>query len=311
MIERIKNYKFTIKNILSFILYSILFWLLIGYIILPICNTFVQAFQSEGGYSFDVFKEYLSNSNNLRVVSNTFILGLGSVIVCSVMGIALALYMTFICDKYKKLIHILLLSPMMIPGVILVIACIQLYGETGIVTKAIEMLFPFIKVHYEFSGLKGILFVVAYTQYVYFYLNVYVALKYVDYSTVEAARGMGASKIRVFFDVICPVITPAVITSTIVTFASGISSFSAPNLIGGGFKVLSTQIVRSKANNYMDIASVQVIILLLMGISFMMLLQYYGKKYGVVASLKSQSFKTNNRKNTLFTFVCKIICINE
>lgn len=307
MIERIKNYKCTIKNILSFILYSILFWLLIGYIVLPICNTFIQAFQSEGAYSFDVFKQYLSNSNNIRVVSNTFILGLGSVIVCSVMGIALALYMTFICDKYKKLIHILLLSPMMIPGVILVIACIQLYGETGIVTKAIEMLFPFIKVHYEFSGLKGILFVVAYTQYVYFYLNVYVALKYVDYSTVEAARGMGASKIRVFFDVIWPVITPAVITSTIVTFASGISSFSAPNLIGGGFKVLSTQIVKSKANNYMDIASVQVIILLLMGISFMMLLQYYGKKYGVVASLKAQSFRTNNRKNTLFTFVCKII----
>lgn len=100
---------------------------------------------------------------------------------------------------------------------------------------------------------------VAYTQYVYFYLNVYVALKYVDYSTVEAAKGMGASKLRVFFDVIWPVITPAVITSTIITFASGISSFSAPNLIGGGFKVLSTQIVRSKANNHMDIASVQVI----------------------------------------------------
>ena len=41
----------------------------------------------------------------------------------------------------------------------------------------------------------------------------------------------------------------------------------------------------------MDIASAQVIILLLIGISFMMLMQYYGKKYGVVASLKSQSFK--------------------
>ena len=138
---------------------------------------------------------------------------------------------------------------MMIPGVIVVIACIQLYGESGIVTKAIELIFN-IKAPYNFSGLGAILFVVAYTQYVYFYLNIYVALKYVDYSTIEAARGMGASKLRVFFDVIWPVITPAVITSTIVTFASGISSFSAPNLIGGGFKVLSTQIVRSRANNH-------------------------------------------------------------
>ena len=75
----------------------------------------------------------------------------------------------------------------------------NLYGESGIVTKAIEMLFPFIKNPYNFSGLKAILFVIAYTQYVYFYLNVYMALKYVDYSTIEAARGMGASKLRVFY----------------------------------------------------------------------------------------------------------------
>lgn len=34
---------------------------------------------------------------------------------------------------------------MMIPGVIMVIACIQIYGESGIVTKSIEILLPFIK----------------------------------------------------------------------------------------------------------------------------------------------------------------------
>lgn len=296
-----------IKKIFSIILYSLLFWVLIGYIVIPIGNTFVQAFHGDGGYSFEVVRGYFLNVNNIRVIRNTFILGIGSVIVCGIMGISLALYMTFICDKYKKVIHILLLSPMMIPGVIMVIACIQLYGESGIVTKAIQILIPFINKPYEFSGLKGILFVVAYTQYVYFYLNVYVALKYVDYSTVEAAKGMGASKFRVFLDVIMPVITPAILTSIIVTFASGISSFSAPNLIGGGFKVLSTQIVRSKANNHMDIASVQVIILLLMGISSMILLQYYTKKYGVVSSLKSQSFKVSNSRSSLFTFVCKIV----
>ena len=297
----------TYKKIFSSLLYISLFWILIGFIVIPAFNTIKQAFTSDGSFSTSVITNYLSNKNNLRVIYNTLILGFGSVIVCGVMGISLAMYMTFICDKHKKLIHILLLTPMMIPGVIMVIACIQLYGETGIVTKAIEILFPFINNIYEFRGLKGILFVIAYTQYVYFYLNVYIALKYVDYSTVEAARGMGASKLRVFIDVILPVITPAIITSTIVTFASGISSYSAPNLIGGGFKVLSTQIVKSKSNNYMDIASVQVIILLLIGVSFMLLMQYYGKKYGVVSSLKAQSFKITNKKKSLFTLLCNIL----
>ena len=297
----------TYKKIFSSLLYISLFWILIGFIVIPAFNTIKQAFTSDGSFSTSVITNYLSNKNNLRVIYNTLILGFGSVIVCGVMGISLAMYMTFICDKHKKLIHILLLTPMMIPGVIMVIACIQLYGETGIVTKAIEILFPFINNIYEFRGFKGILFVIAYTQYVYFYLNVYIALKYVDYSTVEAARGMGASKLRVFIDVILPVITPSIITSTIVTFASGISSYSAPNLIGGGFKVLSTQIVKSKSNNYMDVASVQVIILLLIGVSFMLLMQYYGKKYGVVSSLKAQSFKFTNKNKSLFTLLCNIL----
>ena len=303
----INKKEITYKKIFSSLLYISLFWILIGFIVIPAFNTIKQAFTSDGSFSTSVITNYLSNKNNLRVIYNTLILGFGSVIVCGVMGISLAMYMTFICDKHKKLIHILLLTPMMIPGVIMVIACIQLYGETGIVTKAIEILFPFINNIYEFRGFKGILFVIAYTQYVYFYLNVYIALKYVDYSTVEAARGMGASKLRVFIDVILPVITPAIITSTIVTFASGISSYSAPNLIGGGFKVLSTQIVKSKSNNYMDVASVQVIILLLIGVSFMLLMQYYGKKYGVVSSLKAQSFKFTNKNKSLFTLLCNIL----
>ena len=54
MIEKIKNNKLSIKNIISFVLYALLFWLLIGYIVLPICNTFVQAFQSEGIFSLEV-----------------------------------------------------------------------------------------------------------------------------------------------------------------------------------------------------------------------------------------------------------------
>ena len=53
--------------------------------------------------------------------------------------------------------------------------------------------------------------------------------------------------------------------------------FSAPNLIGGGYKVLSTQIVRSKANNHMEMASVQVIVLFLISLAVMMTIQYFGE----------------------------------
>lgn len=288
--------------------YMLLAFLLTGYIVVPFFCTVIKAFETENGYGIGNIQEYLSNPNQLRVIGNTVLLGAASVLVCGAVGIALALYMTFLAGREKKAVHILLLSPMMIPGVIVVIAFNQLYGESGIITKGLEYLLQLTEIPYRFQGFGAVVFVIAYTQYVYFYLNVYVALKYMDYSLIEAARGMGASKLRVFADVVWPEILPAVLTSVIVTFASGISSFSAPNLIGGGFKVLSTQIVRSKANNHMEIASVQVMLLFLISLSVMLLIQFYSKKYGNARSFRAASAGMGKKKG-FFVFLCRIVII--
>lgn len=294
-------------NIGSLVWYAILSFFILGYILLPFAHTFLQALETENGLGFQVFQEFFANENHRTTVKNTVLLGFLSVLSCGTIGIMLAMYMTFLAGKWKKLIHILLLSPMMIPGVIIVISFIQLYGESGIVTKAIEYLLGLSQAPFQFQGLGAIVFVITFTQYVYFYLNVYVALKYVDYSTIEAARSMGASWLKVFRDVIWPVIMPAVLTSCIVTFASGASAFSAPNLIGGGFKVLSTQIVRSKAYNNMAMASVQVVVLFLICVMVMLLIQYYSKRYGVQTSTRSTLVVQAQGKNSLLQLVCRLI----
>lgn len=282
-----KEKKFIGGKILKGIFYFSVFWFLIGYILLPMMNTVGKSFEVDGGKGIKNYVDFFKNPNNLQVIKQTLVMGIGTVFLCGVVGTVLAFYMNFIKVKFKRVMHILLLTPMMVPGVIIVIAFIQLYGESGLITKGLEYLLGLNAAPYTFSGLKGILFVHACTQYVYFYLNVSVALKYVDFSTIEAARGMGASKARIIFTVILPAIAPALLSSTIVTFISGIGSFSAPNLIGGGYKVLSTQIVRSKANNYMNIASLQVVILLLLGLSVMLLIQHYEKKLSFEASVRN------------------------
>ena len=291
--------------------YAILFFLLIGYIVYPMLNTLRQAFLSEGQFTTAIFVDYLTNPNNLQVIKNTLWVGLGSVVCCGVLGTALALYMTFCAHRFRKVLHVLLLSPMMIPGVILVIAFVQLYGESGILTKALEILLRLEDTPWQFSGLPGILFVITYTQYIYFYLNVSVGLKYLDYSAVEAARSLGAGRVRIFLDMILPTILPALITSAIMTFASGIGAYSAPNLIGGGYKVLSTQIVRSKANYRMDVASVQVLILFVMSVSVMLLLQYYKRRHTYVRSIRPTAYQASGKTFTIRSVVCGLLVASQ
>ncbi len=277
----------TAGRVLSILFYACLFFLLAGYIVFPMFNTVAQAFWGKDGFTLSVFRDYVGNPNNLRVVKNTALVGVGAVLCCGVVGTALAVYMALRGVKGKRFLHILLLSPMMIPGVIIVIAFVQLYGESGVVTKGLELLLGLDAPPFRFSGLGGILFVITYTQYVYFYMNVSIAMKYVDYSAAEAARSLGAGRWRIFRDVLLPTMRPALITSAMMTFAAGVGAFSAPNLIGGGFKVLSTQIVRSKANNYIDVASVQVLTLLVMSLSVMLLLQYYKRRCTYVRTVRA------------------------
>ena len=260
----------------------------------------------DGGYTLDVFREFFTNPNHVQVAQNTIVLGLGTVLVCGTLGIVLALYMTFLAGKRKRILHILLLSPMMIPGVITVIAFIQLYGESGLVTKALQMLLNLPNPPFQFKGFGAILFVIAYTQYVYFYLNVYVALKYLDYSQIEAARSLGASWGRVFIDVILPVIKPAVLTSTILTFASGVSSFSGPNLIGG-YKVLSTQIVLSKVNNHLEMASVQAVVMFAISITMMLLVHLYGRRIRAVQADRTATAIVPLRGSIALRVVSRIV----
>ena len=290
------------------ILYVITFVLSAGYVVLPFFYTLKSATILDGAFTLDVFQDFFTNPNHIQVALNTIALGVGTVLVCGTIGIALALYMTFFARKFKKALHILLLSPMMIPGVITVIAFIQLYGESGLVTKALQLALNLPAVPYQFKGFGAILFVIAYTQYVYFYLNVYVALKYLDYSQIEAARSLGASWPRIFKDVILPVIKPAILTSTILTFASGVSSFSGPNLIGG-YKVLSTQIVLSKVNNHLEMASVQAIVMFAISITVMLLVRWYGRRSSGIQADRAATPVIPLKGNSAFTIIARIVII--
>ena len=167
---------------------------------------------------------------------------------------------------------------MMVPGIVIVIAFLQLYGETGIITSILCHVFNLESAPYSIRGFGGIIFVHALTQYVHFYLQTYIALKYVDYSEIEVARGMGASRFHIFLDVIFPAIKPALILSTTMTFISGISSYAAPSILGQGYKVLSTEIATAKANFDFQRASLGAIILFSIGFCILVFSQYTNRK---------------------------------
>ena len=240
---------------------GILLWFLVGYILYPALTTIAASFTLDSVFTLDHYAEFFNSSVSLKVLTNSIVMGALTMLVCGVVGGGLAFLIHFFEFPHKNTVDKLLLLPVMMPGIIIVFAFVQLYGESGLVTKTLELLLNLKETPYTFSGLPGILFIHACTQYVYFYITVSLAIRQIDYSVIESARNLGASSLKVFTSIILPCITPALITSAAVTFMTGIGSFTAPSIMGGGYKVLTTQILLAKANNYMGLAAVQVVVL--------------------------------------------------
>lgn len=265
---------------------SILLFFLVGYILFPALKTVETSMIINGTLSIVHYKNLFCIGAFRRPLINSIYLGLLTVVVCGGVGIFLAFMIHFFRFPWRSTLDKLLLLPMVLPGIIIVFAFIQLYGESGIITKAVQLGFGLDHPPFYLSGLPGILVIHAYTQYVYFYITVSIAITHIDASAIESARSLGATRSRIFFSIILPFLKPAIIAASAMTFISGAGSFTAPSILGGGYKVLTTQILLSKANNYMDVAATQVTILTFVSFMIFGVFRYYEAKSRFISSVK-------------------------
>jgi iron(III) transport system permease protein len=284
---------FTRRYSRPFQLCALLFLLffLFGYILFPALKTFETSLTVKGSFSAVHYLELFAVEAYRQPLVNSLLLGTLSVLVCGCVGIALSFLIHFIEFPWRNIIDKVLLLPLVMPGIIIVFAFMQLYGESGMVTKGLQLLFGLDTAPFHLAGLPGILVVHAYTQYVYFYITVSIAIRHIDYSAIESARNLGASRRQVFFSVVLPFLKPAMIAASAMTFISGAGSFTAPSFLGGGFKVLTTQILLSKANNFMAVAATQVCILTLISAVFFVVFRVYEEKSQYPSSVKGVMFR--------------------
>lgn len=267
-------------NLIEGIFFILLLYLFITFLFHPIKEVIREAFFSQGFFTLENFSIIKNSKFGPLAIKNTVVLGLSSVVVCGIIGIFLSFlleYLKVFSEAVEKLLKGLLLIPFMIPGVIIVLSVLQLFGSLGVFPQLLKQLMGLKRVKYYLHGLPGILFIHGITQYIYFYVNTNIALRNLDHNRIDAARNLGANKWEVFKDIIWPHIKPAVISSALLTFFSAISSFSAPYLLEGNFKTITTEIMNAKTANKMSLASSYVIVLIIGAIIALGLYKFYDR----------------------------------
>jgi iron(III) transport system permease protein len=236
--------------------------------------------------SFGHWIEFAQSPSDVEALENSIIIAVASVVAALAIGVPLAFLLTRFDFPGRTLLRAAALLPAALPPLVGVISFLFLYGDTGVITRLTQIVFRLKDVPWHLNGIGAIVFIHAYTMYVYVYLFVSAGLERYESSLDEAAIGLGAGTFRRLTRVTLPLLTPAIAGSALLVFMSALGSFSAPYVFGGGVRVLSTQILNSKLNDAIGLAYVETTVLAISAVAGLLLFRWLEGKRAYVAAGK-------------------------
>jgi iron(III) transport system permease protein len=247
---------------LGWLLVAVLAWL-IAY---PLALVLVEGLRGPAGWTLEEVRRFASRSSEWEALWASLWLSLASAVLSGAIGVPLAFLFERVDFPGRKLLGVLVALPAVLPPLVGVVAFLFLYGETGFAGRLVQHVLGLEDPPWRLEGPVAILLVHAYSMYVYFYLFCRAALSRMDGAMLEAASALGAGRGRTLRRVILPHLRPALAGAALLTFMTSLASFSAPYIFGGGYRVMTTQIVFTRLNGDDGLAMIETTALMLLAL---------------------------------------------
>lgn len=123
----------------------------------------------------------------------------------------------------KSILDSIIHLPLVLPPVVTGYTLLLLFGRKGFLG---ELIFNITGLSFAFNW-KGAAIASAVVAFPLFVRAVRLSLEAVDTGLEDAARTLGAGKIRIFFTITLPLMVPGILTGVIISFARSLSEFGA------------------------------------------------------------------------------------
>ncbi|MBA4213154.1 MAG: ABC transporter permease [Polaromonas sp.] len=221
--------------------FFLMFWLL------PVLS--LLALPAQKGWG--TYLAVLTDSRYLQSMVNTVLLSLGVTLVTLVLGGAVGVYLARREFTGKRVLLSLLTLPLSFPGVIIGFFVILLGGRQGLVADISDALTGE-RITFAY-GLLGL-----FLAYLYFSLpraiaTYAAAAESMNLQLEEAARSLGASRMRVVRDVWLPELAPTTLACGAILFATSMGAFGTAFTLASKFEVIPITIY-NEFTNYANFA---------------------------------------------------------
>lgn len=245
---------------------------LLGYVLWP--NVETARLGLDAGLLRDLFGA--GRAAGTRALVNSVGVSLGTVLGGGVVGTALAWALWRYDLPLRRTLGAVAALPLALPPLVGVLAFLFLYGESGMLPRALQAAFGLEAVPFAFGGVGAVLAVHVYVFYVYFYLFVGAALRDLDASLLDASADLGAGPWTTFRRVVLPLLRPALLGASLLVFMLSMASFTAPLLFAEGEPFLTTQIYQFKTNGALDRAAAVSVVLTGLCLLFLVAVEFRG-----------------------------------
>lgn len=216
-------------------------------LVLPLLTLFRYSFNS---YDPTVLmREAVTLENYIRfmtepyfhsVMLNTLAVALTSVVFALVMGFPLAYFLARTRSRFKSLLVIAVIFPLLVGNVVRAAGWIALFGSRGIInvtliklgliTEPLEILYT------DVAVVIGTVSVVL----PFMVLTLQSSFENVDFAVMDAAQNLGASRTQAMFHVFIPIVIPGVLAGFVLVFILCMNAYATPYLLGGpGYKMMA------------------------------------------------------------------------
>jgi len=151
-------------------------------------------------------------------------------------------------SKHQTLLLFLIIIPFWTNSLIRIFAWMSILNNDGIVNQLLRKA-GFIKDHLQLLYTQGAVILVSVYMYLpYAILPIFTSIDRFDFSLLEAARDLGATKAQSMYKVLIPGIKSGLVTAIIFTFIPIFGAYTVPLLVGGKDSYMLGNIIVDQVN---------------------------------------------------------------
>ncbi|MFF5176456.1 ABC transporter permease [Micromonospora sp. NPDC000316] len=277
-----------------------------GYVVQPMFATFAESVSADGTTNY---LQFFTSSGVAResLLTSLFISAV-SVLLCGVVGVSMAFLLKRFTFRGRGLMEAFILVPAALPPLIGAVSFQLLYSNIGILPRGLQALFNTEQPVLAFDGIAGVLVVHTFTMYPFFYLAAAAALAGMDPSVEEAAYNLGASRVRVWRTVMLPMLTPALVSASLLVFMTSLASYTAPLLFNVS-QTMTMQIYINRTNGDLPMASAYASVLGIVSIIFLLAMRWYEGRRSYQSQSKGISANRREINNPIGRWLAPIASV--